>query len=67
MQVIRAQANFMTVRVPGPANTGHVELLCIVRALLKKMREKVLVGDTVRVTGIDWVEAQGALLQAATC
>ena len=58
-QVISAQANFMTVRVTVPGKDQHVELLCIVRALLKKLRERVLVGDYVRVISIDWVEAQG--------
>ena len=49
----------MTVRVADPSRDGHVELLCTVRALLKKMRERVLVGDHVRVFSIDWVESQG--------
>ena len=34
-------------------------LLCVVRALLKKIRRKVLVGDRVRVVGIDWVDGRG--------
>ena len=57
--MISAQANFMTVRVPDPTTHRHVELLCIVRALLKKVRERGLVCDYVRVISIDWVEAQG--------
>lgn len=49
----------MTVRVrPGDTNTT-VELLCVVRALLKKMRERVLVGDFVRVISIDWIDMRG--------
>jgi len=34
-------------------------LLCTVRGLLKKMRQAVLVGDRVRVVGIDWREGRG--------
>lgn len=37
------------------------ELLCTVRALLKKMRQTVLVGDRVAVSGIDWASARGAV------
>ena len=49
----------MTVRVAGPDGQQPVELLCTVRALLKKMQERVLVGDNVRVISIDWVESRG--------
>jgi len=34
-------------------------LLCVVRALLKKIKRKVLVGDRVRVVGIDWTDGRG--------
>eukprot|EP00890_Picochlorum_soloecismus_P001071 jgi/Picsp_1/1965/NSC_05431-R1_protein len=34
-------------------------LLCVVRALLKKIKRKVLVGDRVRVVGIDWADGRG--------
>ena len=37
------------------------ELLCTVRALLKKMRQSVLVGDRVAVSGIDWASGRGAV------
>ena len=36
------------------------ELLCVVRNLLKKMKQRVLVGDLVRLVSVDWVVAQGA-------
>jgi ribosome biogenesis GTPase len=36
-----------------------VTLLCNVRALLKKIKQRVLVGDFVRVIGIDWVDNRG--------
>ena len=35
---------------------GPYELLCVVRALLKKIKQRVLVGDAVDVLGIDWVD-----------
>ena len=35
------------------------ELLCVVRALLKKIKRRVLVGDRVLVSGIDWTERRG--------
>jgi ribosome biogenesis GTPase / thiamine phosphate phosphatase len=36
-------------------------LLCTVRGLLKKMKRQVLVGDNVRVVGIDWISGRGAV------
>ena len=43
----------------------NVELLCNCRALLKKMKQKVLVGDVVTLdsekSGIDWVECSGTI------
>ena len=38
------------------ADEGQYELLCVVRALLKKIKQRVLVGDAVDVLGIDWVD-----------
>lgn len=35
------------------------ELLCVVRALLKKIKRRVLVGDRVLVSGIDWTDRRG--------
>ena len=35
---------------------GPYELLCVVRALLKKIKRRVLVGDDVSLTGVDWVD-----------
>ncbi|KAL8162302.1 hypothetical protein V2J09_013791 [Rumex salicifolius] len=65
--VASAQANFMRVIVqsapPPPAgdDAGRVgaELLCVVKAVLKKIRRKVLVGDKVLVSAIDWVDRRG--------
>ena len=36
-----------------------VELLCTVRGILKKIKQSVLVGDRVRVAGIDWDDLRG--------
>ena len=46
---------------PPPPPFPRPELLCTVRALLKKMRQTVLVGDRVAVSGIDWASARGAV------
>lgn len=59
-RVISAQANFVRVAV----EENHIkppkpQLLCVVRALLKKMKRHVLVGDRVRVVGIDWIDGRG--------
>ncbi|CAE5963273.1 unnamed protein product [Arabidopsis arenosa] len=69
--VATAQANFMRVIVQDVASsvksgdddsskTG-VELLCVVRAVLKKIRRRVLVGDKVLVGSIDWVDRRGMI------
>ncbi|XP_043688457.1 small ribosomal subunit biogenesis GTPase RsgA 1, mitochondrial isoform X2 [Telopea speciosissima] len=72
--VAAAQANFMRVIVEsaGPSTapenpiepeeqTVGVELLCVVRALLKKIKRRVLVGDKVLVGSIDWVDRRGMI------
>ncbi|KAK4773808.1 hypothetical protein SAY87_028827 [Trapa incisa] len=71
--VAAAQANFMRVIVQSfPSETDQsgsaegsdgtgvgVELLCVVKAVLKKIKRKVLVGDRVVVGSIDWVDRRG--------
>lgn len=42
----------------GKAGT---ELLCVVRAVLKKIKRRVLVGDKVLVSGVDWVDKRGMI------
>lgn len=74
--VAAAQANFMRVIVEPPgshhkigdetassaaASGFQVELLCVVRALLKKIKRRVLVGDKVLVGSIDWVDRRGMI------
>lgn len=39
---------------------SRTELLCTVRGILKKIKQSVLVGDRVRVAGIDWDDRRGA-------
>uniref|UniRef100_A0A1J3EIC1 Putative ribosome biogenesis GTPase RsgA n=1 Tax=Noccaea caerulescens TaxID=107243 RepID=A0A1J3EIC1_NOCCA len=63
--VATAQANFMRVTVDddddrSSSKTG-VELLCVVKAVLKKIRRRVLVGDKVLVGSIDWVDRRGMI------
>ncbi|GMJ03690.1 Small ribosomal subunit biogenesis GTPase, embryo defective 1688 [Hibiscus trionum] len=65
--VVAAQANFMRVIVQGEqeehgdsSKTG-VELLCVVKAVLKKIKRRVLVGDKVVVGSIDWVDGRGVI------
>lgn len=41
------------------AGAASVELLCTSRGLLKKMKQKVFVGDLVSLTNIDWTSSQG--------
>lgn len=71
--VATAQANFMRVVVHDVAGSeksddgedrsskNGVELLCVVRAVLKKIRRRVLVGDKVLVGSIDWVDRRGMI------
>ncbi|XP_073007959.1 small ribosomal subunit biogenesis GTPase RsgA 1, mitochondrial [Typha latifolia] len=71
--VAASQANFMRVIVESAG--GHPEnpslfgadqrigtdLLCVVRALLKKIKRRVLVGDKVIVGSVDWVDRRGMI------
>ncbi|XP_065876142.1 small ribosomal subunit biogenesis GTPase RsgA 1, mitochondrial [Euphorbia lathyris] len=71
--VASAQANFMRVIVQSISSSSPelsrtsddskigVELLCVVRALLKKIKRRVLVGDKVLVGSIDWVDRRGMI------
>ncbi|KAG0478437.1 hypothetical protein HPP92_013156 [Vanilla planifolia] len=69
--VAAAQANFMRVIVdsagaPAAGDSGScgnegMHLLCVVRALLKKIRRRVLVGDRVLVGSVDWVDRRGMI------
>ncbi|KAJ1391614.1 RsgA GTPase domain [Sesbania bispinosa] len=61
--VAASQANFMRVIVPEEPSGSFqgVELLCVVRALLKKIKRRVMVGDKVLVGSIDWVDRRGMI------
>ncbi|KAL2519703.1 Minichromosome maintenance (MCM2/3/5) family protein [Abeliophyllum distichum] len=68
--VAASQANFMRVIVNSlpleDARTADserfgVELLCVVKAVLKKIKRRVLVGDRVLVSSIDWVDRRGMI------
>ncbi|PIN07027.1 hypothetical protein CDL12_20420 [Handroanthus impetiginosus] len=64
--VASSQANFMRVVVNSASqqeDSGSlgVELLCVVKAVLKKIRRRVLVGDKVLVGSIDWVDRRGMI------
>ncbi|CAI9785083.1 unnamed protein product [Fraxinus pennsylvanica] len=68
--VAASQANFMRVIVNSlpveDARTENserfgVELLCVVKAVLKKIKRRVLVGDRVLVSSIDWVDRRGMI------
>lgn len=63
--VAASQANFMRVIVgstpPGLEHHRGADLLCVVRALLKKIRRRVLVGDRVLVGAVDWADRRGMI------
>ena len=64
LQVTSKEANFVTVRLNERAEVaealpGPIDLLCSVRALLKKIKQTVLVGDNVQVDSIDWADKRG--------
>ncbi|XP_071681665.1 small ribosomal subunit biogenesis GTPase RsgA 1, mitochondrial-like [Lolium perenne] len=63
--VAASQANFMRVIVaataPGLEQHRGADLLCVVRALLKKIRRRVLVGDRVLVGAVDWAGRRGVI------
>ncbi|CAH9117284.1 unnamed protein product [Cuscuta europaea] len=75
--VSASQANFMRVIVQslpsevctiselteGSGGTPGVvvELLCVVKAVLKKIKRRVMVGDKVLVGSIDWVDRRGMI------
>ncbi|KFK24213.1 hypothetical protein AALP_AAs72598U000100 [Arabis alpina] len=63
--VAAAQANFMRVIVARDGDDGSsktcVELVCVVKSVLKKMKRIVLVGDKVFVGSIDWTDQRGMI------
>ncbi|XP_058785492.1 uncharacterized protein LOC131660295 isoform X2 [Vicia villosa] len=61
--VASSQANYMRVVVQSVPedSSARVELLCIVRALLKKIKRRVTVGDKVLIGFVDWVDHRGMI------
>ena len=61
--VVAVQANFYRVKLEDQAN-GKI-LLCTRRTRLKKIGQKVMVGDRVLVVEPDWLDARGAIAEVA--
>ena len=61
--VVAVQANFYRVKLE---NKGTQTLLCTRRTRLKKIGQKVMVGDRVLVVEPDWLDARGAIADVAT-
>ena len=58
--VIAVQANFYQVKLK--TDRSHV-LLCTRRTRLKKIGQKVMVGDRVAIEEVDWQDSRGAISQ----
>jgi hypothetical protein len=56
-----AQASSSSSSSSDHMQPPRTQLLCTVRALLKKINQRVLVGDRVHVHGIDWLEGRGVV------
>ena len=57
------EANFCRVQLDQPGPGGQQQLLCVRRTRLGKTGQQICVGDRVRVEGIDWPQARGAIAQ----
>ncbi|MGP1375319.1 MAG: small ribosomal subunit biogenesis GTPase RsgA [Almyronema sp.] len=70
--VLAVQANFYFVKLDSAVVTdgspvaGITQLLCTRRARLKKMGQRVIVGDRVRIEEPDWEGGRGAIAAIAT-
>ena len=60
-KVLAVQANYYWVRVEGKHPKSM--LLCTRRSLLKKIGQRVMVGDRVRVEEPDWIQGSGAIAE----
>ncbi|XP_071690914.1 small ribosomal subunit biogenesis GTPase RsgA 1, mitochondrial-like isoform X2 [Rutidosis leptorrhynchoides] len=63
-KVATVYSNLMRVVVEqekSPEYIERVELLCVVRGLLKNIEKKVIVGDKVLVGSIDWIDRRGRI------
>lgn len=61
LALCRAEVQSNLPAVASEGDAMRTELLCNVRGLLKKIKQSVLVGDRVRVAGIDWEDYRGDL------
>lgn len=59
--VVAVQANFYQVRLEIESSSSTQSLLCTRRTRLKKIGQKVMVGDQVLVEEPDWQDARGAI------
>ncbi|MDJ0690544.1 MAG: small ribosomal subunit biogenesis GTPase RsgA [Xenococcaceae cyanobacterium MO_188.B32] len=60
--VVAVQANFYQVRLEQNSHsTEHQLLLCTRRTRLKKIGQKVMVGDRVTIEEPDWLDGRGAI------
>lgn len=59
--VVALEANFCRVQLQRPGPGGVGQLLCVRRTRLGKTGQQICVGDRVRVEGIDWAAARGAV------
>jgi ribosome biogenesis GTPase len=59
--VVAMVANFCWVALDQPGTRGVERLLCTRRTRLGKSGQTICVGDRVRVDGVDWAQARGAV------
>lgn len=59
--VMALEANFCRVHLERPGPGAVQQLLCVRRTRLGKTGQQICVGDQVRVEGIDWPAARGAI------
>ena len=65
--VVAVQANYYWVRFGAEVGTGELPpLLCTRRSRLKKIGQRVMVGDRVWVEEPDWESRRGAIFQVLT-
>lgn len=62
--VATAQADYMRVIVQAAADSDKigVELLCVVKKLLKKIGRTILVGDKVLLDKVDWIDRRAKIV-----
>lgn len=56
---VRCTQRLVLARHSPVCRQGPLEVLCVVRAVLKKMQQRVLVGDWVALNGVEWTARRG--------